>query len=358
MGKFNFQKAMLIVVIFTCVVIAGIWINSIRIMRTRESVSKHYTEDNKPMIGFSIDGMVIERWQKDINVLTSKAEEYGFLLEVANAYENADNQSQQIKALVDEGALAIFILPYNKDGLSEAIDYAKDKDVIVIAYDRLINDADIDAYVSFDNVDVGVKMAQALVEEVPNGNYVIINGSPKDNNSFMFNDGFYKVLEPYIESGDIKIIKEVWSDNWREEYGTQAVLELLDQGIEINAIIGANDRLAEGAISVLSEYGLVGTIPVVGHDADVSACQRIVEGKQLMTVYKPIKNLAEGSVDLVVDILNNRQLPADKSISNGLKEVPYYKFDVISVRADNMNETVIKDLFHREDDIYRDNQDD
>lgn len=358
MGKLNFQKVLMMVVLFTCLVIAGIWINSIRIIQTSENGSKHYTEDDKPMIGFSIDGMVIERWQKDINILTSKAEEYGFVVEVANAYENADKQSQQIKTLADEGALAIFILPYNKEGLSEAIEYAKDKDVIVIAYDRLINNADVDAYVSFDNVSVGEKMAQALIDEVPQGNYVIINGSPKDNNAFMFNDGFYHVLEPYIESGDITIIREVWSDNWREEYGTQAVLELLEEGVEIDAIIGANDRLAEGAISVLSQYGLVGSIPVVGHDADVSACQRIVEGKQLMTVYKPIKNLAEGSVDLVVHMLNNREIPADETIANGLKDVPYYKFDVISVHAENMDETVIKDLFHREDDIYRDSQDD
>ena len=341
------------IIALACVVLFFTFYN-LFFVKNQEPRRSIYDEDGKPMIGFCVDAMAIERWQKDINILKARAEELGFEVEVVNAYENRDKQVEQIRTLVDEGALAIFVLPYDKDGLSEVIMEAKRKGVIIIAYDRLINNANVDAYVSFDNVAVGEYMAQALVEKVPKGNYVIINGSPLDHNAFMFNEGYYNVLQPFIDRGDINIVSEVWAKDWREEFAIQTVSDLLVANVEINAVIGANDRLAEGAIGVLSEFGLVGKVQVVGHDADISACQKIVEGKQLMTVYKPIKNLAEGAMDLVYKILMNQKFEVAETINDGKYEVPFYKFDVISVDKSNMRETVIKDLFHREEDIYRD----
>jgi D-xylose transport system substrate-binding protein len=310
-------------------------------------------EDYKPMIGISADSLVIERWQRDVEILKSKGEEAGYKVEVVNAYEDSNKQEQQIKSLIDEGAKVIFIIAYDKDSLSEVIEEAKRKNVIIISYDRLIRNANVDAYISFDNVAVGEYMAKALVEKVPKGNYVIINGSSKDNNSSMFNEGYYNILKDYIDRGDITIVKEVVAEDWREEFAYDTVSELLQEGVQIDAIIGANDRLAEGAISVLSEYGLVGKVPVVGHDADISACQNIVEGKQLMTVYKPIKNLAEGAFQVAMRLLANQKVQYEETIFDGTYNIPYIKFDAIPVDASNMKETVIADLFHREEDIYR-----
>ncbi|WP_461206572.1 substrate-binding domain-containing protein [Clostridium sp. DL1XJH146] len=322
----------------------------------KNELVKADTEDDRTMIGISIDGMVIERWQKDVDILKSKAEELNYRVEVLNAYEDAKKQENQIKSLVEEGAEVIIIIAYDKNTLQDVVKEAKRKGVIVIAYDRLIMNANVDAYVSFDNIAVGEYMAKALVDKVPKGNYVIINGSPKDNNSLMFTKGYYNILDPYILNGDIKIVKEVWAENWREEFAYDTISDLLKEGVEIDAIIGANDRLAEGAISILSEYGLAGEVPVVGHDADISACQKIVEHKQLMTVYKPIKNLAEGTIDVAVELLENRQLEYNETIYDGTYEVPYVKFDVIPVDANNMKETVVADLFHSEEDIYRNNK--
>ncbi len=310
-------------------------------------------DSGKPMIGFSVDALIIERWQRDIDILKTKAQELGFEFEVLNAYENVNNQIEDISSLVDEGAVAIFILAHDKDALAEVVEEARRQGVIVIAYDRLIANARVDAYVSFDNVLVGELMADALVKSVPVGNYVIINGSPLDNNSIMFNEGYNKVLEASIASGDINVIEEVWADDWREDIAFDTISKLLSEGAQIDAIIAANDLLAEGAISVLSEYGMVESVKVVGHDADISACQRIVEDKQLMTVYKPLKNLAEGSMELVYSMLTEEDVVFEEYISDGTYDVPFVKFDVISVNKDNMKETIIKDFFHSEEDVYR-----
>jgi len=351
--KLNFKNIFIVTVISVVAIIVVITIFDGVLNQRQEPRRSFVVENGKPMLGFCVDAMVIERWQKDINIVKTKAEELGFQVEVVNAYESGEKQIEQIRSLVKEGAVAIFVLPYDKDGLSEVIAEAKKEGVIIISYDRLIANADVDAYVSFDNVAVGEYMASALIEKAPTGNYVIINGSKLDHNAYMFNEGYYNVLQPYIDAEEITIISEVWADNWREEYAIDAVSKLLIEDVQIDAIIGANDRLAEGAISVLSEFGLVGAIPVVGHDADVSACQKIVEGKQLMTVYKPIKNLAEGAVELVYKMLQNQDVIVYETINDGKFDVPFYKFDVIPVDASNMRETVIKDLFHREEDVYR-----
>lgn len=310
-------------------------------------------QPTKPIIGFSVDAMVIERWQKDRDIIRSKARELGYEVELVNAYENTQKQKEQIRSLIKRGAVALCILPYEKDALSDVVEEAKKAGLVVIAYDRLILNADVDAYVSFDNIKVGELMAGALLDEVPKGNYVIINGSEKDYNATLIHEGFYHMLQPSIDAGDITVIKEIWADNWREEYAYDTIKELLEKGEHIDGIIGGNDRLAEGAISVLSEYGMVGKVPVVGQDADIAACQMIVEDKQLMTVYKPIRYIAEGTVEVIDRLLHNQLLLNNEQMNNGSYDIPYIKYDVITVNKENMDDTIIKDLFHNREDVYR-----
>lgn len=344
------KKQVIGVIIVLFIVVIFVWgISEMRKQTSKEVV----VENEKPLVGLCIDTMVIERWQKDRDIFVSKATEAGFEVIALNANENNTKQIEQIHYLIDKKADVIVIIPYDKDGLKEVISEAKKAGIIVIAYDRLILDANVDAYVSFDNEKVGEYMAGYLLQKVNKGNYVIINGSPKDYNSIMFNNGYNNVLKPARDRGVITVVKEVWAEDWREDVAYDTVNSLLKEGVTIDGIIGANDRLAEGAISALSEYGLAGTIPVVGHDADISACQRIVEGTQLMTVYKPIKTLAEGTVELIVKMLEDERVEFNEHINDGKYDVPFVKFQVIPVNANNMRETIVKDQFHNEEDIYR-----
>lgn len=350
------RKIILAILIAIALVVAvglGMFIANNFMTTGPEQPSSDQEVDKKPMIGVSIDSMVIERWHRDVDIIKARGEELGFHVEVVNAYEDSDKQVEQLRSLIKEGAKALLILPHDKDKLSDVVEEAKKQGVIVIAYDRLITDADVDAYVSFDNVAVGEAIASAMLTSVPEGNYVIINGAPSDNNSAMVHQGFYNVLQPSIDSGAITVIHETWAVNWREEFAYSAIARLMQDEQTIDGVLCANDLLAEGAISALAEYGMAGEIPVAGQDANISACQRIVEGKQLMTVYKPLKNLAEGSVELVNSLLEGRSLANQETINDGSYQVPYVKFDIIPVTVDNMRETVIKDFFHSEEDVYR-----
>lgn len=310
-------------------------------------------DDGKITIGFCADNLVIERWQRDQEIFQAKAKEKNVEVIVYNANEDNETQNKQIRLLIEKKVDVMVVIPYDKDGISESIEEAKKAGIKVIAYDRLINNADIDAYISFDNVKVGELQAKALIEKVPKGNYILINGSPDDNNSSMFRQGYMSVLEPLIKKGDINIIEDIWADNWREEPAYDVVSSSISKKIQIDAIIGANDRLAEAAIQALSEKGLAGKVLVVGHDADISACQRIVEGTQYVTIYKPIRLLAESAVQLAIQLANNGETQTKEFINNGLNDIPYIKLDVLLVTKDNLEETVIADGFHQREDIYR-----
>ena len=237
-------------------------------------------EDDKIVLGFVIEGLVIERWQKDRDIFVSKAKELGAEVIVQNANEDTERQIEQIYAIIEEGIDVLLILPYDKDGLTQCIKAAKKKGIKVIAYDRLILNADIDAYVAFNSVKVGQLMAGVLYEKVPEGNYIIVNGSQKDNNSYMFNSGFKLALKDGLDSNRIRIIAEVWADDWRESESYNTVSQAISEGKKIDAVIGGNDRLAEGS-EALSENRLADDVYVVGHDAELSACQRIAEDYSL-----------------------------------------------------------------------------
>lgn len=304
-------------------------------------------------IGYLSDNLVIERWQRDQEIFRANATKQGAEVLVYNANENNATQIQQIQLLIEKEVDVIVVVPYDRDGLSEIIKEARQAGIKVIAYDRLIRNVEIDAYISFDNVKVGELMADELLEHVSKGNYVIINGSPDDNNSYMFNEGYMNVLSSEIEKGNIDIIEEIYADDWREEPAYDLIARLLDEGQQIDAIIGANDRLAEAAIRALAEEGLAGKVFVAGHDADISACQRIVEGTQHMTVYKPIRTLAEAAVNLAIQFAKNEEPLVQQTIYNGQADIPYIRLDVLSVTQETLDETVIEDGFHRREDVYR-----
>lgn len=308
-------------------------------------------DDGIITVGYSADTLVIERWKRDRELFKEKAEAEGIEVIFYNANENNATQVSQIESLIEAEVDVLVVIPYDKDGVSKVINEAINKGIKVISYDRLIQDAPVDVYLSFDNLKVGGLMATELLA-VTKGNYVLINGSPEDNNSSMFRMGYMKALKSYVDSGDVEIVKEVWADDWREEPAYDAIVEVLNSGVEIDGIIGANDHLADAAIRALSERGLAGTVYVAGHDADVSACQRIVEGTQHVTIYKPIDVIATKAVEVAIQLAKGEDIMADDVIENNY-EIPYIKLDVIAVTAENMRQTVIEDGFHKEADIYR-----
>lgn len=302
-------------------------------------------DDGKLKIGFIYETMTVERWQRDRDIFADEVKNLGAEVFVKNAYEDSKRQQEQGMEMVDEGVDVLVIVAYDKDDLTELVKYAHNNNVKVIAYDRLIRNANVDLYITFDNYKVGYLMGQAATKAVPSGEYLILNGTERDNNSTQLNEGYYTLIQPLIDKGQITILGETWIEAWRDEGSYKYVSEALRSGKIPDAIIAANDRLAEGAISALSEKRLAGKVFVTGQDAELAACQRIVEGTQNMTVYKSISVLAKGAAQYAIKMAKGEDIgPCDK-MSDGMYDVRCIVYEPIPVTSENIAETVIPDFY-------------
>lgn len=303
-------------------------------------------------IGMAIDDLRLERWQKDRDIFVNKAESLGAKVFVQSANGNEETQMSQIENMINRGVDVLVIIPYNGQVLSNVIKEAKQEGIKVLAYDRMINNADIDFYISFDNEKVGEMQAQSLVNQVPQGNYFLMGGSPVDNNAKLFRAGQMKVLKPYIDSGKINIVGDQWADGWLPENALKIMENALTaNNNKIDAVVASNDATAGGAIQALSAQGLAGKVAISGQDADLAGVKRIIAGTQTMTVYKPITTLANSAAEIAVELGNDQQPKSDATLNNGLKEVPSRLLTPIEVNKTNIEQTVVKDGFHKKSEL-------
>lgn len=318
------------------------------------SDSKDKGKDDKLKIGLSVSDLTLERWQHDRDFFVAKAEELGAEVVVQSANGDEAKQLSQVQNMLSQDIDALVIIAINSDALSTVVDQAKAEGIPVLAYDRLINGTEIDAYVSFDNVRVGEMQAEYLVEQVPSGKYFLMGGSPTDNNAKMFREGQMNIIQPLVDSGDIEVAGDQWAKNW----DANEALKIMENALtanknKIDAVVASNDSTAGGAIQALDAQGLAGKVVISGQDADLAAVQRIAEGTQTMTVYKPIKTIAEKSAEVAVQLAKGETPASDSTVNNGKIDVPFIKLDPIKVGKENILDTVIKDKFHSYDDVYK-----
>lgn len=311
-------------------------------------------QDQKIKIGFSVSDLTLERWQHDRDIFVDEAKKLGAEVLVQSANGDSEKQLSQIQNMLSQGVDVLVIVAVNTESLSPVVQQAKKEGVKVLAYDRLIMNADVDAYVSFDNVRVGEMQADYLVKKVPKGNYFLLGGSPTDNNAKMFREGQMKVLQPLIDKGDIKVVGDQWAKDWQASEAMRIIENALTANKnQIDAIVASNDSTAGGAIQALKAQGLDGKVAISGQDADLAAVQRIVEGTQSMTVYKPIKSIATKSAEVALQLAKGENIQADETVNNGKVDVPFIKLDPIMVDKENVIDTVIKDGFHSYDEVYK-----
>lgn len=270
-----------------------------------------------------------------------------------SANGNEETQMSQIENMINRGVDVLVIIPYNGQVLSNVIAEAKREGIKVLAYDRLINDADIDFYISFNNEKVGELQAKSLRDRVPQGNYFLMGGSPVDNNAKLFRQGQMNVLNPLIKEGKIKIVGDQWVDALLPENALKIMENALTaNNNKIDAVVASNDATAGGAVQALVAQGLAGKVAISGQDADLAGIKRIVAGTQTMTVYKPIKLLANEAAEIAVDLGNGKAPKSNATLNNGKKDVPAYLLTPVEVEKSNIDATVVADGFHSKESIY------
>jgi D-xylose transport system substrate-binding protein len=279
-------------------------------------------DPKSPKIGFSIDDLRVERWTRDRDYFTAAAEQLGAKVFVQSADASEQRQISQIENLISRGVDVLVIVPYNATVLNNAIREAKKSHIKVVSYDRLILNADIDAYISFDNDMVGQMQAQGVVQVKPKGNYYLLGGAPTDNNAKILRDGQMKVLQPLIDKGDIKIVGKQWVKDWSASEAMSIVENALTaNNNKIDGIVASNDGTAGGAIQALAAQKLAGVVAVSGQDADLAAVRRVIGGTQTMTVYKPLRLIAGEAAKMAVQLVRGEKPGFNAQYDNGTKKV-------------------------------------
>ena len=283
------------------------------------------------------------RWESfDRPLLTAAFKQAGIPADI----QNAEGDKQRMQTIADQmitsgvTILAIVNLDSNSGAAIES--KAKQQGVQTIDYDRLTLGGSADYYVSFDGVQVGRTQGDGLQKCLGNksANIVYLDGSPTDNNATLFKQGAHEVLDKITT---YKKVAEQAVPDWDNQKAATIFEQMYtQQNGKIDGVLAANDGLGQAAISILKKNKVAGKVPVTGQDATPQGLQNILDGTQCMTVYKPIKQEADGLVQ-VVTALAKGQKPQTNGTANdptGKRNVPSILLKPIGITKDNVKQVV------------------
>jgi len=326
------------------------------------------------LVGVSMPTQTSERWIADGNNVKQKLEQAGYQVSLQFANDDIPTQSQQIDQMITQGADVLIIAAIDGTAISSQLQAAKDQNIPVVAYDRLIrNSPNVDFYVTFDNFQVGVAQANALLtglgiknEDGSQGsatgpfNIELFAGSLDDNNAFFFFNGAMSVLQPLIDSGTLKVtsgqttIEQAAILRWQQETAQKRMEDLLTStysgGTKLNGVLSPYDGISRGIITALQNAGYgpnldsSNPLPVVtGQDAEIASVKLIADGVQSSTIFKDTRLLADQAVAAAQAYLSGGQPEANdtKTYDNGVKVVPSYLLPVVTIYKDNIQKELV-----------------
>ncbi|MFA3917466.1 D-xylose ABC transporter substrate-binding protein [Ruegeria hyattellae] len=250
-------------------------------------------------VGVSWSNFQEERWKTDEAAIVAALDAAGAEYVSADAQSSSSKQLADVESLIAQGVDALIILAQDTQAIGPAVQAAADEGIPVIAYDRLIEDPRA-FYLTFDNVEVGRMQARAVLEAQPEGNYVMIKGSPTDPNADFLRGGQQEILQEAIDSGKITIVGEAYTDGWLPANAQRNMEQILTANDnKVDAVVASNDGTAGGAVAALTAQGMEGT-PVSGQDGDHAALNRVANGTQTVSVWKDARELGKAAGEVAV----------------------------------------------------------
>jgi len=317
------------------------------------------------VVGLSMPTLQEERWQKDREIIIDELVAQGVKREnvlVQSADGNEQKQVTQCENLITQGIDVLIIIPQNGEACGPIVKSAHEAGIKVVAIDRIIKNADLDFFITYDAFTIGVIQAEYIIKLVNKGNWAMIAGSPQDPNAALIRNGQMSIIQPFIDKGDIKVVLDQAANYWNPSeallYTEQA---LTANNNDIQCVFTSNDGCAGAAIEALEEQNLAGKVPVPGLDADLAACQRIVAGTQSMTVYRKLSIMDKAAAQIALALAKGLDVGKTLGIAiekknNGKIDVPSIllkgKDQMFAVDKNNMQE-VVKDGWLKKEDIYK-----
>lgn len=313
------------------------------------------SNQQKVKVGFLFSTFTIDRYNKEKQYFIAKIQELGGEALIASAENNDQLQIQQASDLIKQGVKVLVVSSVNLNTAAAIVRNAHDKGVKVIAYDRLINNCDLDYYLSFDNEKVGKLMGDYVTRIKPYGKYILVGGDKADQNAIWVKSGQKAALAPYLKTDGIQVVYDTYIEGWTDDNARVEMKKYLDLSESVpDVILASNDGMATSIIELLKERYLAGKVLITGQDAELEACRNIVKGYQTMTVYKSVKQLAVKAAEVSIKLAKNEKITEiSKTVNNGLKDVPSVLLDPIAVDKNNLKSTVIAEGFQSEGEVYK-----
>jgi putative multiple sugar transport system substrate-binding protein len=339
-------------------------------------------EGDGKLVGVAMPTKSSERWIQDGNAVKEQLEKEGFKVDLQYAEDDIPTQVSQIENMITKGASVLIIASIDGTTLTSVLQEAKDGDIPVIAYDRLIRDSEnVDYYASFDNYKVGVQQANSVLnglglvdlegkptEGAPAGpfNIEMFAGSPDDNNATFFWDGAQDTLKPFIDAGTLTVasgqtsFEQAATLRWDGETAQKRMENILtstySDGSKVNAVLSPYDGISRGIISALTDagYSVGDGWPVIsGQDAELDSVKAIESGEQYATIFKDTRQLASEAVKMAVAVLNGEKPEVNNTedYDNGKKVVPSFLLESQIVVKDNIQEVLVDSGYWTEDEI-------
>jgi len=358
----------ILITLFTLLIVAAM------LAACAPAAAPQASTSGKIKVGLSFSDYATERWPIEAAQMTQLLQKDGYQVEVQEADHDVKLQNDQIDNMVADGVKGLIVIAEDGAAAATAVDAATKAGVKVIAYDRLIKTTSISAYLSFDNVEVGKQEALGVMTALglPGSTtwtkdnpakVVMSGGSPTDNNAVLVRQGQMAVVQPYVDSGVVKIVADQWVDNWDATNAEKMMENILTaQGNKIDAVVASNDGTALGELQAMKAQGLAGKVPISGQDATADGCNSIVKGEQTVTVFKDTRLLAPKAVDMIDALIKGQAvsglqsfdlatLTGDKTLTGNIQAA---FLPVVQVTKANVYDVVVKSGFQTYANVYRD----
>ena len=324
-------------------------------------------------VGIAMPTKSMERWISDGNNTVTELEKLGYKTDLQYGEDKVENQVSQIENMITKGVDLLVIAPIDGSALTDVLEKAANEGIEVIAYDRLLmNSENVDYYATFDNFGVGVLQA-SYIEDALNlsegegpYNIELFSGSPDDNNALINYDGVMSVFQQYLDSGQLVVrsgqtkFSQIATLRWDGSTAQGRMDNLLSANYTdtlLDAVLSPNDTISLGVISSLKGVGYGSAdkpMPVItGQDADQAGVKSIIAGEQTQTVFKDTRVLAQNTIEIIEAIFNEEEVPVNdtETYDNGVKVVPTYLANPVSVDKENYQAELIDTEYYSEKDL-------
>lgn len=326
--------------------------------------------ESKGLIGVAMPTQDLQRWNQDGENMKKELEAKGYEVDLQYAGNDVATQVAQVENMIANGDQLLVIASIEGDSLGTVLAQAKEANIPVIAYDRLIMNTDaVSYYATFDNYLVGKTQGQFLVDALDLDNQdgpfniEFVTGDPGDNNVNFFFGGAMDVLQPYIDAGKLVVPsgqmtkEEVATANWATETAQARFENILSSfyadGTNLDAVLASNDSTALGVENAL-DANYTGEYPIItGQDCDIANMPNIINGKQAMSVFKDTRTLASKVVEMVDAIMQGGEAPVNdtETYDNGTGVIPSYLCEPVAVTVDNYKEMLVDSGYYTEDQL-------